>query len=78
MDTRQLLKDETLKRLEIVVTDEDIDSGMSLKEKGIDSLDSIELLVSIEDAMGVDFTDEALEELNNLKDLMDYLLSFEQ
>jgi len=78
MDTRQLLKDETLKRLEIVVTDEDIDSGMSLKEKGIDSLDSIELLVSIEDAMGVDFTDEALEELNNLKDLKDYLLSFEQ
>ena len=51
MDSTQILKDEILKRLDITVTDEDINAGISLKDKGIDSLDSIELLVSIEDIM---------------------------
>jgi len=77
MDTRQILKEQTLDRLEIEITDEEIDSGVSLKDKGIDSLDSIELLVSIEDIMDVDFSDEALEELDNLKDLAEYLKTFE-
>lgn len=77
MDTRQILKDETLARLEIAITDDEIDSGVSLKDKGIDSLDSIELLVSIEDIMDVEFSDEALEELDNLKDLAEYLKTFE-
>ena len=53
MDTRKILIDETLARLEIAITDDEIDSGVSLKNKGIDSLDSIELLVSIEDIMDV-------------------------
>ena len=41
MDSTQILKDEILKRLDITVTDEDINAGISLKDKGIDSLDSI-------------------------------------
>jgi len=77
MDTRKILIDETLARLEIAITDDEIDSGVSLKNKGIDSLDSIELLVSIEDIMDVEFSDEALEELDNLKDLAEYLKTFE-
>lgn len=77
MNTRQILKEQTLGRLEIEITDEEIDSGVSLKDKGIDSLDSIELLVSIEDIMDVEFSDEALEELDNLKDLAEYLKTFE-
>ena len=77
MDSTQILKDEILKRLDITVTDEDINAGISLKDKGIDSLDSIELLVSIEDIMGCEFSDDGLDKLDNLRDLADYLRTFE-
>ena len=77
MDSTQILKDEILKRLDITVTDEDIDAGISLKDKGIDSLDSIELLVSIEDIMECEFSDDELDKLDNLRDLADYLRTFE-
>jgi len=77
MDSTQILKDEILKRLDITVTDEDINAGISLKDKGIDSLDSIELLVSIEDIMGCEFSDYELDKLDNLRDLADYLRTFE-
>jgi acyl carrier protein len=77
MDSTQILKDEILKRLDITVTDEDINAGISLKDKGIDSLDSIELLVSIEDIMGCEFSDDELDKLDNLRDLADYLRTFE-
>ena len=77
MDSTQILKDEILKRLDITVTDEDINAGISLKDKGIVSLDSIELLVSIEDIMGCEFSDDELDKLDNLRDLADYLRTFE-
>ena len=77
MASTQILKDEILKRLDITVTDEDINAGISLKDKGIDSLDSIELLVSIEDIMGCEFSDDELDKLDNLRDLADYLRTFE-
>ncbi len=77
MDSTQILKDEILKRLDITVTDEDINAGISLKDKGIDSLDSIELLVSIEDIMECEFSDDELDKLDNLRDLADYLRTFE-
>tara|TARA_Y100000389_G_scaffold153974_1_gene154370 strand:+ start:22873 stop:23106 length:234 start_codon:yes stop_codon:yes gene_type:complete len=77
MDSTQILKDEILKRLDITVTDEDINAGISLKDKGIDSLDSIELLVSIEDIMECEFSDDELDRLDNLRDLADYLRTFE-
>lgn len=77
MDSTQILKDEILKRLDITVTDEDINAGISLKDKGIDSLDSIELLVSIEDIMDCEFSDDELDKLDNLRDLADYLRTFE-
>ena len=77
MDSTQILKDEILKRLDITVTDEDINAGISIKDKGIDSLDSIELLVSIEDIMGCEFSDDELDKLDNLRDLADYLRTFE-
>ena len=77
MDSTQILKDEILKRLDITVTDADITAGVSLKDKGIDSLDSIELLVSIEDIMDCEFSDDELDKLDNLRDLAEYLQTFE-
>ena len=47
--TRNTLKEITLDRIDIELTDEIIDSGASFKELGVDSLDTIEIIVSIED-----------------------------
>lgn len=75
--TRDALKALAKQRLEIELTDKMIDSGTAFKELGVDSLDTIELIVSIEDDLDLELSDERLDEVKNIKDLADYLAEFD-
>ena len=75
--TRDALKALAKKRMDVELTDEMIDSGMQFKEIGVDSLDAIELIVSVEDELDIELTDERLDAVENIKDLADYLSEFD-
>lgn len=75
--TRDALKAIAKKRLEIDLTDEMIDSGTSFKDLGIDSLDAIELIVSVEDLSDLELSDARLDDIENIKQLADYLAEFD-
>ena len=53
--TRNALKKISIERLRIELTDESIDSGKSFKDIGVDSLDAIELVVSVEDELDIEY-----------------------
>lgn len=76
--TRELLKKEVEERFDIIITDEQIDSALPFKDVGVDSLDSIELIVAIEDELDIELDERRLEdEIHNMKDLVDYLAEFD-
>lgn len=76
--TREVFKKEVLDRFDITITDEQIESAVPLKEIGIDSLDSIELIVAIEDEFDIELDEKRLEDdINNIKDLIEYLAEFD-
>lgn len=76
--TLDLLKKEAFDRLDITITDEQIENSASFKDVGIDSLDSIELIVAIEDEFDIELNEKRLEEdINNIKDLVEYLAEFD-
>ena len=76
--TLDLLKKEAFDRLDITITDEQIENSASFKDVGIDSLDSFELIVAIEDEFDIELNEKRLEEdINNIKDLVEYLAEFD-
>ena len=75
--TRETLKRIALDRIEIDLTDEIIDSGTSFKDIGVDSLDTIEIIVSVEDALDIELSDERLDKIENIKALADYLAEYD-
>lgn len=76
--TLDLLKKEAFDRLDITITDEQIENAASFKDVGIDSLDSIELIVAIEDEFDIELSEKRLEDdINNIKDLVEYLAEFD-
>lgn len=75
--TREALKRIVLDRVEVEITDEMIDSGQQFKEVGVDSLDSIEVLVVMEDELDIELSDERLEQVTNMKELVEYLAEFD-
>lgn len=75
--TREALKRIVLDRVEVEITDEMIDSGQQFKEVGVDSLDSIEVLVVMEDELDIELSDERLEKVTNMKELVEYLAEFD-
>lgn len=75
--TREALKRIVLDRVEVEITDEMIDSGQQFKEVGVDSLDSIEVLVVMEDELDIELSDERLEKITNMKELVEYLAEFD-
>ena len=75
--TREALKRIVLDRVEVEITDEMIDSGQQFKEVGVDSLDSIEVLVVMEDELDIELSDERLEKIKNMKELVEYLAEFD-
>jgi|TARA_B100000035_G_scaffold305358_1_gene306099 acyl carrier protein len=64
-------------RLDLEVTDEMIASGKKFKDFGIDSLDTIEMLVSIEDELDLELDDSKLDEIENIQQLVEYLKEFD-
>ena len=75
--TREALKRIVLDRVEVEITDEMIDNGQQFKEVGVDSLDSIEVLVIMEDELDIELDDARLEEVTNMKELVEYLAEFD-
>ncbi|MDC1446539.1 acyl carrier protein [bacterium] len=75
--TRNAIKKIAIERLDIKLTDEIIDSGQAFKDIGVDSLDAIELVVSVEDELDIELSDERLDGIENIKQLADYLVEFD-
>ena len=75
--TRQVLKDVAKSILEVELTDEIIDSGTQFKDIGVDSLEAIELIVELEDALDIELSDTRLDDVACIKDLADYLAEFD-
>lgn len=75
--TRNAIKKIAIDRLGIELTDEIIDSGKAFKDIGVDSLDAIELVVSVEDELDIELSDARLDTVENIKDLADYLSEFD-
>ena len=75
--TRETLKAVVLDRVEIELTDEFIDSGKPFKDLGIDSLDTIEILVEFEDQLDIELDNDRLDECENVKQLVEYLAEFD-
>jgi acyl carrier protein len=75
--TRDAIKKIAMERMSIELTDEIIDSGKAFKDIGVDSLDAIELVVSVEDELDIELNDARLNEVQNIKDLADYLSEFD-
>lgn len=75
--TRETLKAVVLDRAEVELTDEFIDSGAPFKDLGIDSLDTIEILVQFEDELDVELDNDRLDDCKNVKELVEYLSEFD-
>lgn len=75
--TRNALKKISIERMGIELTDAIIDSGQPFKDIGVDSLDAIELVVSVEDELDIELDDKRLDAVENIKDLADLLSEFD-
>ena len=75
--TRETLKAVVLDRAEVELTEEFIESGKPFKDLGIDSLDTIEILVQFEDELDIELDNDRLDACENVKQLAEYLAEFD-
>lgn len=75
--TRKALQAVVLDRVEIELTDEFIDSGKPFKDLGVDSLDTIEVLVELEDVLDIELDNDRLDDCKTVKELVAYLSEFD-
>ena len=75
--TREALKAVVLDRAEVELTEEFIESGAPFKDLGIDSLDTIEILVEFEDQLDIELDNDRLDACENVKQLTEYLAEFD-
>ena len=69
MDVRQTVSDILAKRIDVSnLKEED-----SLKEIGLDSLDLVEVMLEIEDALHIEFDSEEIAGLTTLKSVLDLI-----
>ena len=69
MDTRKVVSEILAKRTDISgLKEED-----SLKEIGLDSLDLVEVMLEIEDALGIEFDSNEIAGLTTLKSVLDLI-----
>jgi acyl carrier protein len=74
-------RDELLKKMKVIVADklsiseEQVTEGASfIEDLGADSLDTVELVMALEDEFGLDIPDEEAEKLTTVGKAMDYIL----
>jgi acyl carrier protein len=74
-------RDELLKKMKVIVADklsiseDQITEGASfIEDLGADSLDTVELVMALEDEFGLDIPDEEAEKLTTVGKAMDYIL----
>jgi len=74
-------RDELLKKMKTIVADklsigEDqvTDTASFIEDLGADSLDTVELVMALEDEFGLDIPDEEAEKLTTVGKAMDYIL----
>lgn len=72
MDIFEKLKEIIADQLELDADIISLDSHI-LDDLGADSLDVVDLIMSIEDEFGVEVPDEALEEIRTIEDMVKYL-----
>ena len=69
MDTRKVVSEILAKRVDISSLKEDD----SLKDIGLDSLDLVEVMLEIEDELGIEFDSEEIAGLSTLKSVLDLI-----
>jgi acyl carrier protein len=74
-------RDELLKKMKVIVADklsisEDqvTDNASFIEDLGADSLDTVELVMALEDEFSLDIPDEEAEKLTTVGKAMDYIL----
>mgnify|MGYP006057864849 FL=1 len=75
--TLKVLKELALRDHEVTLTEDHIASGTKFSELGIDSLDSIEMMVSLEDELDIELNNDRLEGIENIAQLVEYLREFD-
>ena len=71
MDTRKVVSEILAKRIDI----SSLKETDSLKEIGLDSLDLVEVMLEIEDALGIEFDSEEIGGLSTLQSVLELINS---
>lgn len=72
MTTLEKVRDIISKQLSVKIEDVKNDSNIA-EELGADSLDLVEILMSLEDEFGISIPDEAIPEIKTIKDVVDFI-----
>ncbi|OUU29977.1 MAG: hypothetical protein CBB97_01755 [Candidatus Endolissoclinum sp. TMED37] len=75
--TKETLFRVVKEQLDVVVTEQHITDKTKFKDLGVDSLDTIEALITLEDELGIELNDQRLENLENISELVQYLSEFD-
>lgn len=71
MDVKKIVSEILAKRVDVSKLKEED----SLKDIGLDSLDLVEVMLEIEDALGVEFDSEEIANLSTLQSVLDLINS---
>ena len=69
MDVRQTVSDILAKRIDV----SNLKEQDSLKDIGLDSLDLVEVMLEIEDTLGIEFDSEEIAGLSTLQSVLDLI-----
>ncbi len=72
--TTEKVKEIIANQLSVKVADIKDDTNIA-EELGADSLDLVEILMSLEDEFGVSIPDEAIPEIKTIKDIVEFIES---